>query len=112
MMAGTARNRQTVESPSPTHILEGGRTANKNAAPGAAMKSTVTLANTTNRNLINGKVLETTDSSINSDAYWRDITTVPNLNLYPVEKNAPGDNNGNNGGSGNSGNSGNTNHFR
>lgn len=90
--------------------LEGGRTANKNAAPGAAMKSTVTLANTTNRNLINGKVLETTDSSINSDAYWRDITTVPNLNLYPVEKNAPGDNNGNNGGSGNSGNSGNTNH--
>lgn len=90
--------------------LEGGRTANKNAAPGAAMKSTVTLANTTNRNLINGKVLETTDSSINSDAYWRDITTVPNLTLYPVEKNAPGDNNGNNGGSGNSGNSGNTNH--
>lgn len=90
--------------------LEGGRTANKNAAPGAAMKSTVTLANTTNRNLINGKVLETTDSSINSDAYWRDITTVPNLNLYPVEKNASGDNNGNNGGSGNSGNSGNTNH--
>lgn len=90
--------------------LEGGRTANKNAAPGAAMKSTVTLANTTNRNLINGKVLETTDSSINSDAYWRDIITVPNLTLYPVEKNAPGDNNGNNGGSGNSGNSGNTNH--
>lgn len=89
--------------------LEGGRTTNKNAAPGAAIESTVTLANTTNRNLINGKVATTSDN-MTADTYWYDVTTAPNLNLYPVEKNAPGDNNGNNGGSGNSGNSGNTNH--
>ena len=89
--------------------LEGGRTTNKNAAPGAAMESTVTLANTTNRNLINGKVATTSDN-MTADTYWYDVTTAPDLDLYPVEKNAPGDNNGNNGGSGNSGNSGNTNH--
>lgn len=89
--------------------LEGGRTTNKNAAPGAAIESTVTLANTTNRNLINGKVATTSDN-MTADTYWYDVTTAPDLDLYPVEKNAPGDNNGNNGGSGNSGNSGNTNH--
>lgn len=26
-----------------------------------------------------------------NDTYWRDILSVPNLDLYPVEKNAPGE---------------------
>ena len=57
----------------------------------------VKLAGTTNRNLIDGS----TGSGIDydNDTYWRDILSVPNPDLYPVEKNAPGeqpggDNNG------------------
>lgn len=69
--------------------LEGGASVSKSGTPGKALGDGVKLAGTTNRNLIDGS----TGSGINydNDTYWRDILSVPNLDLYPVEKNAPGE---------------------
>ena len=47
------------------------------------------LAGTTNRNLIDGENVN--DIDYDNDTYWRDILTVPNLSLYPVDANAPGE---------------------
>ena len=47
------------------------------------------LAGTTNRNLIDGENVN--DIDYDNDTYWRDILTVPNLSLYPVDANTPGE---------------------
>ena len=77
--------------------LEGGASVSKSGTPGKALDGGVKLAGTTNRNLIDGSTGVRID--YDNDTYWRDILSVPNLDLYPVEKNAPGeqpggDNNG------------------
>ena len=53
------------------------------------MADNVKLAGTTNRNLIDGENVN--DIDYDNDTYWRDILTVPNLSLYPVDANAPGE---------------------
>ena len=53
------------------------------------MGDNVKLAGTTNRNLIDGENVN--DIDYDNDTYWRDILTVPNLSLYPVDANAPGE---------------------
>ncbi len=47
------------------------------------------LSGNTNRNLIDGETGSAID--YDHDTYWRDILTSPDLSLYPVEKNAPGE---------------------
>lgn len=69
--------------------LEGGASISKSGTPGKALGDRVKLAGTTNRNLIDGSTGVRID--YDNDTYWRDILSVPNLDLYPVEKNAPGE---------------------
>lgn len=69
--------------------LEGGASVSKSGIPGKALGDNVKLSGNTNRNLIDGKTGMATD--YDNDTYWRDILTVPNLSLYPVEENAPGE---------------------
>ena len=69
--------------------LEGGASVSKSGTPGKALGDRVKLAGTTNRNLIDGSTGVRID--YDNDTYWRDILSVPNLDLYPVEKNAPGE---------------------
>ena len=69
--------------------LEGGASVSKSGTPGKALGDGVKLAGTTNRNLIDGSTGVRID--YDNDTYWRDILSVPNLDLYPVEKNAPGE---------------------
>ena len=47
------------------------------------------LSGNTNRKLIDGKTGSAID--YDHDTYWRDILTLPDLALYTVEKNAPGE---------------------
>ena len=47
------------------------------------------LSGNTNRKLIDGETGSAID--YDHDTYWRDILTSPDLSLYPVEKNAPGE---------------------
>ena len=47
------------------------------------------LSGKTNRKLIDGKTGSAID--YDHDTYWRDILTLPDLSLYTVEKNAPGE---------------------
>ena len=73
--------------------LEGGSAIMPNGdsvTAGVAAADTVTLSDNTNRNLVEGKRITSNSESI-SDTYWMDITTVPNLSLYIIEENAPGD---------------------
>ena len=69
--------------------LEGGASVSKSGTAGKALGDEVKLSGNTNRNLID----EETGSAIDydHDTYWRDILTSPDLSLYPVEKNAPGE---------------------
>ena len=69
--------------------LEGGASVSKSSTPGKALGDNVKLAGTTNRNLIDGENVN--DIDYDNDTYWRDILTVPNLSLYPVDANAPGE---------------------
>lgn len=69
--------------------LEGGASVSKSGTPGKALGDGVKLAGTTNRNLIDGSTGVRID--YDNDTYWRDILSAPNLDLYPVEKNAPGE---------------------
>ena len=69
--------------------LEGGASVSKSGTPGKALGDGIKLAGTTNRNLIDGSTGVRID--YDNDTYWRDILSVPNLDLYPVEKNAPGE---------------------
>ena len=80
--------------------LEGGASISKGNAPGKALGDQVKLSGNTNRNLIDGE--NATNIDYDNDTYWRDITKSPDLSLYPVEANAPGENpdSGNTGGNG------------
>ncbi len=69
--------------------LEGGASVSKDKTPGQAITQGVKLSGKTNRNLINGENVG--DIDYDHDTYWRDILKSPDLSLYPVEANAPGD---------------------
>ena len=86
--------------------LEGGASISRSNAPGKALGDQVKLSGNTNRNLIDGK--NATNIDYDNDTYWRDITKSPDLSLYAVDENAPGEkpDPGNTGGSGSSGNTG------
>ena len=98
--------------------LEGGASVSKSGTAGKALGDKVKLSGNTNRNLIDGETGSAID--YDHDTYWRDILTSPDLSLYPVEKNAPGEGstdqekpggsggNGSNGNTGSGGSSGNT----
>ncbi len=69
--------------------LEGGASVSKDKTPGQAMTQNVKLSKKTNRNLIDGENVG--DIDYDHDTYWRDILKSPDLSLYPVEANAPGE---------------------
>ena len=69
--------------------LEGGASVSKSGTAGKALGDQVKLSGNTNRKLINGETGSAID--YDHDTYWRDILTLPDLSLYTVEKNAPGE---------------------
>ena len=69
--------------------LEGGASVSKSGTAGKALGDQVKLSGKTNRKLIDGKTGSAID--YDHDTYWRDILTSPDLSLYTVEKNAPGE---------------------
>ena len=69
--------------------LEGGASVSKSGTAGKALSDQVKLSGKTNRKLIDGETGSTID--YDHDTYWRDILTLPDLSLYTVEKNAPGE---------------------
>ena len=69
--------------------LEGGASVSKSGTAGKALGDQVKLSGKTNRKLIDGETGSAID--YDHDTYWRDILTLPNLSLYTVEKNAPGE---------------------
>ena len=69
--------------------LEGGASVSKSGTAGKALGDQVKLSGKTNRKLIDGKTGSAID--YDHDTYWRDILTLPDLSLYTVEKNAPGE---------------------
>ena len=69
--------------------LEGGASVSKSGTAGKALSDQVKLSGNTNRKLIDGETGSAID--YDHDTYWRDILTSPDLSLYPVEKNAPGE---------------------
>ena len=69
--------------------LEGGASVSKSGAAGKALGDQVKLSGNTNRKLIDGKTGSAID--YDHDTYWRDILRLPDLSLYTVEKNAPGE---------------------
>ena len=69
--------------------LEGGASVSKSGTAGKALGDQVTLSGKTNRKLIDGEIGSAID--YDHDTYWRDILTLPDLSLYTVEKNAPGE---------------------
>lgn len=69
--------------------LEGGASVSKSGTAGKALGDQVKLSGKTNRKLIDGETGSAID--YDHDTYWRDILTLPDLSLYTVEKNAPGE---------------------
>ena len=69
--------------------LEGGASVSKSGTAGKALGDEVKLSGNTNRKLIDGETGSAID--YDHDTYWRDILTLPDLSLYTVEKNAPGE---------------------
>ena len=69
--------------------LEGGASVSKSGTAGKALSDQVKLSGNTNRKLIDGETGSAID--YDHDTYWRDILTLPDLSLYTVEKNAPGE---------------------
>lgn len=69
--------------------LEGGASVSKSGTAGKALGDQVKLSGKTNRKLIDGEIGSAID--YDHDTYWRDILTLPDLALYTVEKNAPGE---------------------
>lgn len=69
--------------------LEGGASVSKSGTAGKALSDQVKLSGKTNRKLIDGEIGSAID--YDHDTYWRDILTLPDLSLYTVEKNAPGE---------------------
>ena len=69
--------------------LEGGASVSKSGTAGKALGDQVKLSGNTNRKLIDGETGSAID--YDHDTYWRNILTLPDLSLYTVEKNAPGE---------------------
>ena len=69
--------------------LEGGASVSKSGTAGKALGDQVKLSGKTNRKLIDGETGSAID--YDHDTYWRNILTLPDLALYTVEKNAPGE---------------------
>ncbi|MFQ7728788.1 MAG: InlB B-repeat-containing protein [Clostridia bacterium] len=69
--------------------LEGGASVSKSGTAGKALGDQVKLSGNTNRKLIDGETGSAID--YDHDTYWRNILTLPDLALYTVEKNAPGE---------------------
>ena len=88
--------------------LEGGSSffpKDETITAGKALGDGVTLANTSNRSLIDGKLVKDNNTNI-SDTYWSDITETPDLNKYPVAVNGSEDQDQETDNSGNTNNSG------
>ena len=72
--------------------LEGGSTSfpkDESVTAGASIEDTVTIAPSTNQKQIEGKRI-TSNSEALPDTYWIG-TEIPDLSLYQIESNAPGD---------------------
>lgn len=65
---------------------------------GQALAQGVTLAGTSNRCLTDGSLVTINSEDPDSAFYWRDVTTTPDLSIYAVAANAPGETDGGNGG--------------
>lgn len=65
---------------------------------GQALAQGVTLAGTSNRSLTDGSLVTINSEDPDSAFYWRDVTTTPDLSIYAVAANAPGETDGGNGG--------------
>ena len=66
---------------------------------GQALAQGVTLAGTSNRSLTDGALVTSNREDPDSAFYWRDVTTTPDLSIYAVAANAPGEPGGGNSGS-------------
>ncbi len=75
--------------------LHGGNSyfAKEDMLAGKAITETVVLGNNTNRNVIDGEKINSNGVDGFESIYWSDITTIPNLDMYMIEQNAPGDKN-------------------
>lgn len=73
--------------------LEGGNSfqPKSGSTAGKAVAEGVTLSGNTNRSLIDGTAITSESDNIDRGTYWSDITGTPDLSLYPVESNAPGE---------------------
>lgn len=73
--------------------LEGGASyiPKTGCSGGSALTQGVLLSGNTNRTLKNGESLKN-GTATDSMTYWRDITGEPDLSLYDVPQNAPGEN--------------------
>ena len=58
---------------------------------GQALAQGVTLAGTSNRSLTDGALVTSNREDPDSAFYWRDVTTTPDLSIYAVAANAPGE---------------------
>ena len=65
---------------------------------GQALAQGVTLAGTSNRSLTDGSLVTSNSEDPDSAFYWWDVTTTPDLSIYAVAANAPGETDGGNGG--------------
>lgn len=66
---------------------------------GQALAQGVTLAGTSNRSLTDGALVTSNREDPDSAFYWRDVTTTPDLSIYAVAANAPGEPGGGSSGS-------------
>lgn len=64
---------------------------------GQALAQGVTLAGTSNRSLTDGSLVTSNSEDPDSAFYWRDVTTTPDLSIYAVAANAPGETGGGSG---------------
>lgn len=73
--------------------LEGGNSyqPKEGSSAGEAMTDGVALSGNTNRNLIDGKVINSESDNVDTGTYWGSITEIPDLSLYVVDNNAPGE---------------------
>ncbi len=78
--------------------LEGGASYMPKAgcSGGSALTRDVLLSRNTNRTVIDGESLKA-GSSADNMTYWRDVAGEPDLSLYNVPENAPGENTGSGG---------------
>lgn len=73
--------------------LEGGNSYQPKAGSeaGKAVTEDISLSDNTNRNLIDGKKVNSAAEDDNKGTYWSSISNIPDLSLYVVEDNAPGE---------------------